>query len=486
MPSFPTVTTEGVLSESLPDGSRVGQAKKVLLVNPSWRKRTGAKLAAMPDLYPPMGIGSVASALRSAGFCVQILDLPIMGVAEDDDAVIMDHISSAQADIVGFTSVTMTYPTCMRLATKLRGIAPDLPLLVGGVHVTDAPLSTLRDRCFDYSVAGEGEAAAVALCRGLAAGAVAPDIPGVGYHRASAPYCNPRSDLEIERYPPTAYDLYDLQAYLLAYKRMSIITQRGCNARCIFCSSGYTMPRVRYLPLERIMSELTYLVEDVGFKYINIYDSNFTSRNDWAHTVCDAIIDRGLKFRWRCFSKTNGVDLALFRKMREAGCSHVLFGVESSHDKTLELIKKGNRRRHIVAAFEAAAEAGLSRVAYSIVGLPGETAEMIKATIDFLETLNAEWNVVSPIALMPGTPLHDRMAEYNMVVSEADWSLGSQGTATASNSVLSATEIEALSEYAFGRLNRGRQSYEWHEAIKSDPGVCPHVALMTLVDPINS
>jgi radical SAM superfamily enzyme YgiQ (UPF0313 family) len=440
----------------------------------------------MPDLYPPMGIGCVASALRSAGFLVELLDLPILGIAEDDDAAILDMLERSAADVVGFTAVTMTYPTCLRLAGAFRGRHPDIPLLVGGVHVTDAPELTLRDAVFDYSVAGEGEAAAVALCKGIARGQVPPDIPGVGYHRAAPPYLNARGDLDIEDYPPTAYDLYDLPAYLATYQRMSIMTQRGCNARCIFCSSGYTMPRVRYLPLERIMHELTYLVEEVGFRYINIYDSNFTSRNDWTHKICDAILDRGLKFRWRCFSKTNGVDLALFKKMRAAGCSHVLFGVESSHDETLRLIHKGNRRHHVERAFTYAREAGLARVAYSIVGLPGETREMVLDTIDFLAELGAEWNVVSPIALMPGTPLYDRMADYRMVVDEADWSKGSQGYATASNSLLTAEEIETLSEQAFARLNGGRTTYEWHKAVREDPGTCPHIAMMSLVDPVGS
>ncbi|MEI2385873.1 radical SAM protein [Breoghania sp. JC706] len=439
----------------------------------------------MPDLYPPMGVGCVASALRAAGFSVRILDLPIMGVAEDDDATVLDLLKAEPPDIVGFTAVTMTYPTCRRLAEKIRATWPDLPLLIGGVHVTDAPQMTLEDPQFDYSVAGEGEAAATALCRGIAEGHVPGDIPGVGYHRADPPYCRPRADLTITDYPPTAYDLYDLDAYRRIYKRMSIITQRGCNARCIFCSSGFTMPRVRYLPLERVMSELTFLVRDKGFEYINIYDSNFTSRNDWVHKICDAIIESGLRFRWRCFSKSNGVDVALFRKMRAAGCSHVLFGVESSHDTTLKLIRKGNRRHHVVSAMEAARQAGLNRVAYSIVGLPGETREMVLETIAFLEALDAEWNVVSPIALMPGTPLYDQMSAYRMVIDEADWSQGSQGMATASNSEMGAAEIEALCEEAFARLNGGRDTYNWHEVVSNDPGTCPHVSMMSLVDPVS-
>ena len=77
----------------------------------------------------------------------------------------------------------------------------------------------------------------------------------------------------------------------------------------------------------------------------------------------------------------------------------------------LKRINKGNRRRHIEAAFAYAAEAGLNRIAYSIVGLPGETRDMVLETIEILRLMNAEWNVVSPISLMPGTPLYERMSD---------------------------------------------------------------------------
>ena len=457
-------------------------APSVLLVNPAWRKRTGSMLAAMPDLYPAMGVGCIASALRQEGFPVRILDLPIMGIAENDDDRTLSLITEAAPDIVGFTSVTMTYPTVRRLAQQLRAQAPGIPLIVGGVHVTDAPQLTLGDPTFDFSVAGEGEDAAVALCRGLANGTPAPDIPGVGYHRADAPYCVPRGSVDVSKYPATAYDLYDLNAYLRDYERMSIMTQRGCNARCIFCSAGYSMPRVKFMPLERVMSELELLVRETGFRFINIYDSNFTYSKAWVHQICDEIIRRGLSFRWRCFSKANNVDLALFQKMSAAGCSHILFGVESSHDTTLLTVRKGNTRKDVIRAFGLAREAGIRRIAYSIVGLPGETRDMVLQTVDFLADLDAEWNVISPISLMPGTPLHDRMTEYRMTVAESDWQMASQGQVTATNSLLTVGEIEELCESAFSRLNRGRQTYEWHQAVRDDPGVCPHISMMSLID----
>lgn len=451
---------------------------RVVLVNPAWEFRTG-NVGALPDLYPPLGLGCIAAVLREDGFPVTIVDMPIERMTEDE---LMGVMEAARPEIIGLTSVTMTYPTVVRLARRFRVAFPGVPILVGGVHITDAPAEVLSEKCFDYSVASEGEIAALTLCRALHAGEVPGDIPGVGYHQVAAPYRNPPDNIHLDDLPPVAYDLYNMEKYLTTYQRMSIITSRGCNARCIFCSAGYALPRVKFLPIERVMAELRYLVKDIGFRFINIYDSNFTYKNEHVMEICDRIIAEGLHFRWRCFSKVNGVTLELFQKMKAAGCSHVLFGVESSHDRTLVLIKKGNLRHHIVEAFDLARQAGLKRIAYSIVGLPGESRQDVLETIDFIDRLEPDFNVVSPISLMPGTPLYERMDEYQMTVLEADWSKGSRNEATACNSLLSVDDIQELSDYAYARLNKGRSSYEWHK--EADPGECPYISMMTYVDPV--
>jgi len=434
-----------------------GAKPKVALINPSWETRHWNP-GALPDLYPPLGLGCVAAVLRADAFPVEIIDMPILRMPDED---LIRQLRQAPPGIIGLTAVTLTYPRVVQLARLIRRELPGIPILVGGVHVTLRPDEVLQEDCFDFSVAGEGELAALELCRGVARGRVAPDLSGVGYHQVPRPYRQPAMDVDIRELPPHAYDLFDMGKYRRIFKRMAILTSRGCNGRCIFCATGYAWPRVKFMPLARVMTELRYLVKDVGFRYINIFDSSFTAHKGRVHALCDQIIAGGLKFRWRCFSRAQGVDLGLFRKMRAAGCSHVLFGVETSHLRTLKLIKKGTSPQQTVAAFRLAQEAGLKRVAYAIIGLPGEDRQDILDSLDFLEKLEADYHVVSPISLMPGTPLHDHRDEYRMILWEDDYAQGSQGQATASNSLLSLADIQELADYAYRRLNRGREGYNW-------------------------
>ncbi|EJC71117.1 Fe-S oxidoreductase [Rhizobium leguminosarum bv. viciae WSM1455] len=456
------------------------QALHTVLINPSWVFQKG-NIGAIPDLYPPLGLACVASALRQAGLSVSIADMPMLRMKEHSDDLLVEHVRQENPAVIGLTAVTMTYPTVVRLARRLRTEFPNAAIVVGGVHVNSCPDDVLKEGAFDYSIAGQGELPAQRLWQGLLSGQVCDDIPGVGYHKASVPYRRPKQDFDLIGFAPTAYDLFDTRKYRRGFKKMAVMTSRGCNARCVFCTSGYVLPRVKFLPINRVMDELKYLVHEVGFRYINIYDSNFTYDKKRVHEICDRIIAGAIRFKWRCFSKVNGVDFDLFHKMKEAGCTHVLFGVETANDDTLKIIRKGNFRRHIELAFREARRAGLCRVAYSIVGLPGETREDVLETIRFLEEIGAEFNVVSPISLMPGTPLHTDMNEFGMVVTEENWEKGSRGEVTATNGLLSGEEIHELVQIALDRLNNGRFRYDWHKAVANDPSLCPHAAIMAAV-----
>jgi radical SAM superfamily enzyme YgiQ (UPF0313 family) len=470
------VTTTDLSIEPRPADIR---RTSVVLINPGWPMKYG-NIGALPDLYPALGIASIGAVLREAGFPVSIIDMPFSNSTDDK---LVAELRRRAPRVVGLTAVTMTYPVVVRLARRIRQEFPDMIIVAGGIHVTDAPDDALTEQAFDYSVCGPGEIAMLQLCKGIAGNAVGGKIAGLGYNQQDPPTRVPPVVIDFDGLPPTAYDLYDMEAYRTTYGHMSILTSHGCNARCVFCTSGNRGTAVRMVPLERLRQELRYIVGECGFKFVNIYDSNFTYRPERVHQICDIILSEKLKFNWRCFSKTNGVDLELFQHMRAAGCSHVLFGVETSHDHTMRLIKKGSTRKLITSAFAMAREAGLKRVAYSIVGLPGEGYDDIRATIDFIDVLDAEFNVVSPISLMPGTPLLEDMDSFGMVSLESDWARGSQEEVSATNGLLTSDEIEELVDYAYNRLNNGQQSYNWHAAVESDPRICPRGAMMSMLDP---
>lgn len=60
------------------------------------------------------------------------------------------------------------------------------------------------------------------------------------------------------------------------------------------------------------------------------------------------------------------------------------FGLQSSHDKTLERINRGHNRDAFKTAVKMTQKSGLNICAHVILGLPGETREMMMETAEFL------------------------------------------------------------------------------------------------------
>jgi len=69
-------------------------------------------------------------------------------------------------------------------------------------------------------------------------------------------------------------------------------------------------------------------------------------------------------------------------------------------------------------------EVGIAALASFIIGLPGETEETLRKTVDFAESLQREFgslygfHILSPF---PGTELREKAAEYGLEILTNDW-----------------------------------------------------------------
>ena len=198
-----------------------------------------------------------------------------------------------------------------------------------------------------------------------------------------------------------------------------ITTSRGCDRRCLFCfqmdkerKSG--VRGVRYRSAENVLEEIELCLRQ-GYREIKFIDDSVAADRDRAMRLTDEILRRGLDFTWFASVCANQADQGLFRAMKEAGCWAVLIGGESGVQKNLNTIRKGATLDQIRAAVGAAKAAGLHVTVPFMFGIPGETFEDALETIDFAVSLNPDLANFHAITPFPGTPLHDRAAEYGTV-----------------------------------------------------------------------
>ncbi len=200
-----------------------------------------------------------------------------------------------------------------------------------------------------------------------------------------------------------------------------IVTSRGCPAGCKYCIKHVTYQNsLRVRSAEHILEELQYLAK-LGITNIHMYADLFTVNRQHVVDMCNAIIAAGLKIKWTCNSRVDYVDEELLRLMAKAGCWYISWGIESANEIVLKRARKGYKKEQAFRALKWSREAGIANWGYFIIGLPGETVESIKETIDYSKMLPLDIALFHVAAPYPGTPFFYEVVENNWFRAGTKW-----------------------------------------------------------------
>jgi len=391
---------------------------RILLINPSYPFEEFPRLlVTLPYL---------ASALRREGHEVQILDLLL---ARTTPEKIERRMQSFRPQLVGITSVTLNHHIASGIAEVVRKCDHEVPIAMGGPHVSFEIEGSFRDLpALDYIGIGEGEHTMIELARSLEGRMDVRDVRGLALrdrstgsiHRTAA---RPLED-DLDELAPPARDLVPLARYLAFDSHASVVTSRGCPYECIFCSApAWTGRKVRYRDPIQCVDEIEEL-SHLGFREITIEDDLFTLYRKHFLAVCGELERRNTGIRWNAFSRVDTITPEIVEVMARSGCQAICFGVESGDQEVLDLVKKKSNLAMVRDAMRMTQEVGISALASFIIGLPGETEETLKRTVEFADSLKQEFGSLYGfhiLAPFPGTEVRDRAADYGLEILNSDW-----------------------------------------------------------------
>jgi radical SAM superfamily enzyme YgiQ (UPF0313 family) len=432
---------------------------KVLLVVPPMFFGVGVDIGSS-YLPPHSGFAYIAASLRERGTKVEIFDSRVEYPAVKR---LKKKIGSLKPDVVGITAMTPWIKNASRTADMVKKIDPSIFVVVGGIHATSLPGETLNEfKSFDAAVRGEGEHTMCELVQRLEDDRDFSKVKGIAFRdNGKINVTEPRPWIEdLDSLPFPAWDLLALNKYRARYTFLKKIlelpvgTSRGCPYRCIFCNRG-SGDRPRFRSIECVLDEIEYwCIGKFGAKKISFHDDSFTLDRKRAIRLCDGLIERGLheKISWICQTRVDLVDKALLKKMKEANCYDIGFGVESGNPEILSITKKGITLEQARNAFKWTKEVGLKRDVSFMIGNPFETQKTIEDTIRFAFELDPDFFAISIATPFPGTELM-KMAEDGfggLQLRTKNWSrYCSQLGGALSLKQLSRTELERLQRKAY-------------------------------------
>ncbi|RJP68020.1 MAG: radical SAM protein [Candidatus Abyssobacteria bacterium SURF_17] len=168
----------------------------------------------------------------------------------------------------------------------------------------------------------------------------------------------------------------------------TVLTDFGCPFRCSFCimsTLGY-----RYRETANVLEELD-LIQSLNIRDIFFIDQTFRPRRSDNMELCEAMIARKYGFKWICYSRVDVVDEDILARMKEAGCTTIMFGVESGDPEILERYRKGYTLERIHETFALCKMLGIRTVATFILGLPDDTEESCRKTIELACSLECDY-----------------------------------------------------------------------------------------------
>jgi radical SAM superfamily enzyme YgiQ (UPF0313 family) len=360
--------------------------------------------------YPvyPLGLDYVAGCLESR-YQTKVIDLNDFPGPESLETMIGDF----SPDIVGVSIRNIDNTdviNCRSFLPEYQGLINQIrkksraKIVLGGSGFTIFPVEFMQALDADYGIVGEGERLALFL-DALEKNEDVQKIPGV--------LTKEKKEMVYEPYHGAINRNFDPANphtnFYLAYGGMlNLQTKRGCPFHCSYC----TYPHIEggnmrfYEPRE--IAKIARELQDAGAKYIFITDSAFNASYDHSLQVAQAFIEARISIPWGGFFVPNVPSADYYKRLAEAGLTHVEFGTESLSGPVLNNLHKPFNPEDVFIAHQAALDAGLHVAHYFLLGGPGENRETLHATLKGIDKLEkAVFFFFCGVRIYPHTALYD-------------------------------------------------------------------------------
>lgn len=293
-------------------------------------------------------------------------------------------------DLIFITSMmTYWYPGVHEAIRLVKKVMPDVPVVLGGNYVT-----LCRDHASllgaDVTISGEGEIQLLPLLKDLL-GDTLSDIPDYNH---------------LDSYPYPAFDLLSLK------DQVPILTSRGCPYRCTYCASHLIFDSFRRRDPIGVVDEILFWITSFGTRHFSFYDDALlVNPDELAIPMLMEIIKRQLPCQFHCPNglHLNEITAHMSKLMFQAGFKTIRFGFETSNE--ILQLKMGSKVTneqlreavtHLTLAGYQPQDIGI----YVLCGLPGQTAEDIRESIEYVKSCGAR-PIIAEYSPIPGTSLWD-------------------------------------------------------------------------------
>lgn len=272
-------------------------------------------------------------------------------------------------------------------------------VIMGGIHPTSLPKEALQYA--DQVIVGEGESVILDVIEGRRTEKI---VSG-----------NPADDLDQIPFP-------DYSILKTPCQAANVISTRGCPYCCTFCTTSRMFAPYRQRSVDNVIDEIR-MYKQMGFRYLNFEDDNFTADKERAKEICRRMIAENLTFRESFFFGRTDManDEELLKLLHDAHLTRVLIGIESLNQDALDEIHKGQNISDIQKAGAACEKYKIRVIASIVLGLDKDTKKDMDRSIAFAKSIHAYQLQPAILTPFPGTPVYEQFCTEHRMITD-DWS----------------------------------------------------------------
>ena len=384
-----------------------------------WFARSRGRVQRHPDYFC-----TAAAVVESAGHEIFFLDSQAKNMPTEETIPLLQKF---QPDMCVYQVSTPSVYADIDSARMCKEALGGIHVMIGP-HVTAEPKDTLE------AADGAVDACAIAeydfTLRDLANGMPIKDCPGLGWmdggvyrQNADRPYIENLDELPFPAWKHI--DIHDYHDFGKLFPFLTLISGRGCRAKCTFCQLPQVMNGHAYRTrsVEHVCDEIEYDKKLFpNLQEIMFEDDTLTMRShqDRMVALCEEMIRRDLKISWSANARVDVNDLEVLKIMKRSGCRWLCVGFEFGDQQVLNAVKKGATVNQMRRFADNAHKAGIRVHGCFMFGGPGETRETMQKTIDLSRELPIDTAQFTAVVAYPGTAYY-KWAEENGLLKQKNW-----------------------------------------------------------------
>lgn len=355
----------------------------------------------------PLGVACVLSSIKSSKKFSNI-DLKLIYQSMEDKK------SSLKEKLFGFKRIDYLFLSVFvwnrenleEIAFEIKKKFPKCIIIAGGPEVTANPFNFKN---FDYLISGEGENSSCLLLESLENNGNA-KIPGV-YKNGEKPVQPILRSLspDLEKINSPYLDgIINLKEFGGALWELA----RGCPFKCSYCYESKGEKKIRYFPIQRIQNELE-LFEKEKISQVFVLDPTYNANKKRALELLNLISRIAPKIFFYFEVRAEFIDRELAKAFSRINCS-LQIGLQSSNVEVLKNVNRTFEEKKFKKNIGFLNAEGIIFGFDLIYGLPGDTFEGFRKSIDFALSLYPNNLELFCLSVLPGTDLAEKAVDFNL------------------------------------------------------------------------